>query len=281
MPTGRPPTCGMSLAPSALALRDGVELVAPEVGGAMLCTRRNETGEPVGLGDLGASSRSRRGSWRRRRRSRPWARARTGRRRPRPSPGRGRTARRRRRRCRAPARRRGPCGRASGRSRSPRRRPRWPRATMAAHLGDVVGGGVLVAGAALAHDVDAQRRVGDVAAMSMAYSRRAERVEVLGEGLPLPLDALVQRGAGDVLDALHQLDQPLVLPGRTGAKPTPQLPVTTVVTPWQAEGSSSVVPGGLAVVVGVDVDEAGRDDEARGVDGLGGVARRPSGRPRR
>ena len=28
------------------------------------------------------------------------------------------------------------------------------------------------------------------------------------------------------------------LPGRTGAKPTPQLPVTTVVTPCEADGSS-------------------------------------------
>ena len=28
-------------------------------------------------------------------------------------------------------------------------------------------------------------------------------------------------------------------PGRTGAKPTPQLPATTVVTPWPDDGSSS------------------------------------------
>ena len=28
-------------------------------------------------------------------------------------------------------------------------------------------------------------------------------------------------------------------PGRTGAKPTPQLPVTSVVTPWPVDGSST------------------------------------------
>ena len=28
------------------------------------------------------------------------------------------------------------------------------------------------------------------------------------------------------------------LPGRTGAKPTPQLPITTVVTPCQLDGAS-------------------------------------------
>ena len=66
-----------------------------------------------------------------------------------------------------------------------------------------------------------------------------ERVEVLGKALPLPLDALVQRGARDVLDALHELDQPSCWSGRTGAKPTPQLPITAVVTPCQQDGASS------------------------------------------
>jgi hypothetical protein len=44
---------------------------------------------------------------------------------------------------------------------------------------------------------------------------------------------------GDVLDALHQLDQPLVPLGRAGAKPTPQLPITTVVTPCHDDGVST------------------------------------------
>jgi hypothetical protein len=48
----------------------------------------------------------------------------------------------------------------------------------------------------------------------------------------------VERGAGDVLDAFHELDQERLLPGRTGAKPTPQFPITTVVTPCQLDGVS-------------------------------------------
>jgi hypothetical protein len=51
------------------------------------------------------------------------------------------------------------------------------------------------------------------------------------------------------------------------------LPITQVVTPCEAEGESRLVPGDLAVVVAVDVDEARRDDRARGVDG----ARRGAG----
>ena len=84
-------------------------------------------------------------------------------------------------------------------------------ADVARHLGDVLGGRVLVVGAALAHHVDPQRGVrqerGDVHRVLAAV----ERIEVLREGLPLPLDSLVQRGAGDVLDAFHQLDEPRLL----------------------------------------------------------------------
>ena len=58
--------------------------------------------------------------------------------------------------------------------------------------------------------------------MSMAYSRRLERVEVFGEGLPFPLDPLVQRGAGDVLDALHELDEPRLLARAYRARSRPR-----------------------------------------------------------
>jgi hypothetical protein len=54
-----------------------------------------------------------------------------------------------------------------------------------------------------------------------------------------PTDALGERGAGDVLDALHQRHEPLAIASRHGAKPTPQLPITTVVTPWIEAGMRS------------------------------------------
>ena len=56
---------------------------------------------------------------------------------------------------------------------------------------------------------------GSRAPMSMSRGRALERVEVFGEGLPVPVQALVQDGAGDVLDAFHQLDQLLAV-GRRG-----------------------------------------------------------------
>ena len=51
-----------------------------------------------------------------------------------------------------------------------------------------------------------------------------------------------------------------------GASEMPQLPATTVVTPWLTLGAMSRRREHQAVVVGVRVDEAGRDDRARGID---------------
>jgi len=57
-------------------------------------------------------------------------------------------------------------------------------------------------------------------------------------------------------------------PGRTGAKPTPQLPITIVVTPCQHDGESSESQVALPVVVGVDVDDPGQHEFAARVDRL-------------
>ena len=83
------------------------------------------------------------------------------------------------------------------------------------HLGDVVGGGVLVVHAALAHHLEAQRAVGELGGDVERVVARAEEVEVLREALPgAPRHPLGERAAGDVLDALHQLDQRGLLTGR-------------------------------------------------------------------
>ena len=89
----------------------------------------------------------------------------------------------------------------------------------AGHRGDVVVGGRLVAGAALAHRVAAHRAVRDLRAEIDGERPLLDGVEVLGEALPLPGDALGQRGAGDVLDAFHQLDQPLFAAGADRREP--------------------------------------------------------------
>ena len=64
--------------------------------------------------------------------------------------------------------------------------------------------------------------------------------------------------------------------GRTGAKPNPQLPSTTDVTPCQPEIVQYGIPADLGVVVRVQIDEAGRDDQPVGVDDPFRGTRRPT-----
>ena len=93
-----------------------------------------------------------------------------------------------------------------------------------------------------------------------------EHVQILGEGFPVELDALGQHGAGDVLDALHEVDQV----GR-GARPHRGEAHAAVAEDGcghavAGRGSEVGVPGGLAVVVRVHVHESGRDQQPAGVD---------------
>jgi len=91
-------------------------------------------------------------------------------------------------------------------------------------------------------------------------------VEIVGDGLPLPRQALVEHGAGQSSTPSMSSTNVSRSSARTGAKPTPQFPLTTVVTPWPDERLQPLVPRGLTVVVGMDVDEARCDEGTIGVD---------------
>ena len=149
----------------------------------------------------------------------------------------------------------------------------------AGHLGDLVGRGVLVLVRPLAHHVVPDRPVGDVARDVGGVAAAVEHVEVLGEGLPLaPRHAVGEGGAGDVLDALHHVDELLVV-GRAHRREADA--AVAEHDGGDAVGGrrlERVVPGDLAVVVGVEVEEAGRDERAVGVDLLaGGLVDRADG----
>ena len=65
--------------------------------------------------------------------------------------------------------------------------------------------------AALPHHVQAQRAVRHLHRDVDVERPAVERVHELGERLPVPRQALVQHRARDVLDAFHQLDEPVVI----------------------------------------------------------------------
>src|SRR4029079_7099298 len=93
-----------------------------------------------------------------------------------------------------------------------------------------------------------------------------EHVEVLGERLPTPADALVQRGPGDVLDALHERDQPFVPVRADGCEAHAAVPHDDRGDALPRRRREQVVPGDLPVVVGVDVAPARCDSQAVGVE---------------
>ena len=139
------------------------------------------------------------------------------------------------------------------------------------HRFDVGLGRGLVLRAPLAHHVAAHGAVGDLRADVDHLRHPVDRVEVLGEGLPAPLDPVREGGAGDVLDALHEADQPVVLVGMHRREPHAAVAHHDGRDPVPARRREHRVPGDLAVEVRVDVDETGGDDHAAGIDRLAGA----------
>ena len=134
------------------------------------------------------------------------------------------------------------------------------------HGEQVLGRGRLVGGAALAHHVAPQRAMGELVAVIDDMGRRADDIEELAEGLPSPRDAFGERRARDVLDPFHQLDEPVLMAVVHGGEAHPAVPSDHRRHPVPARRREPGVPRGLAVEVGVDVDEPWRDQQAIGVD---------------
>jgi hypothetical protein len=77
----------------------------------------------------------------------------------------------------------------------------------------------------------------------------------------------VEGRAGDVLHALHELDEDLVVVGPHGGEPDPAVAGHHGGDAVPRRRRHPLVPRRLAVVVRVHVDEAGGEDGTVGVDG--------------
>jgi hypothetical protein len=140
------------------------------------------------------------------------------------------------------------------------------------HLRHVVRCRRLVARAALPHHVRAHRPVGHLGADVEHVGARFQDVQVLGKALPAPLDALGERRSGDVLDALHQADQEVLLARAHRGEADAAVAHHQGRDAVPARRREQRVPGGLSVVVGVDVHPARGHHLAASVDALAGRA---------
>src|SRR5204862_5208207 len=98
----------------------------------------------------------------------------------------------------------------------------YPFGRDAAHLCDLFGCRGLAVSTALTHHEQPDGAVTHLGGEVDVVWTPFEGVEVLRDAPPVPRQTFVQRGAGDVFDTLHQLDQlPMVgRPHRREADPT-------------------------------------------------------------
>lgn len=95
---------------------------------------------------------------------------------------------------------------------------------------------------------------------------RCDGVEVLTERLPFPAQALVQGRTGNVLDPLHELDEAITVARAHRREADPAIAHHDGGDAVRRRRGQSLIPGGLTVVVRVDVDESGDHEGAVGVD---------------
>jgi hypothetical protein len=134
------------------------------------------------------------------------------------------------------------------------------------HAGNVVVAGRRLVEAALAHHVGAQGAVSDQAAHVGPERQAIEGVEVAAVALPAPRDAGHDRVGGDVLDRLHHRRQLGLLAGAHRGERHAAVAEDERGHAVPRRRAGGRVPEQLGVEVGVDVDEPGGHQPARGVE---------------
>ncbi len=124
----------------------------------------------------------------------------------------------------------------------------------------------LPVGTPLAHDVHPQRRMGQVGRHVDVQPAGGQGVEVLREGLPGPGQPVGHHDAGDVLDPGHHVHQHVVILAAARREPDPAVAHHRGGHAVCRRRDQPVRPDGLAVIVGVQIHEAGRDQQPGGID---------------
>jgi len=137
-----------------------------------------------------------------------------------------------------------------------------------AHLGDFGVRRLLALRTALAHDVDAHGAMRHLHGDVDVVRALLDGVHVVAEAFPFPGEPLMQRGAGNILHAFHEADQPVVIGLPHGREADAAIAHDDGGGAVEGRRRHVAVPGHLAVIMGMDVDPAGRDEETRRFDFL-------------
>ncbi len=134
------------------------------------------------------------------------------------------------------------------------------------HEFEIVFVRLLAEGRALAHGVDADRVVHGHGGEVDGVRHGVEAIEILAETLPAPAYPLVKRGSGDVLDALHQADEAVMVLSAHRREADAAIAHEHGRDAEIHRRAQLLVPRNLPVIMRVQVDEAGRHDRPFGVD---------------
>src|SRR5690606_21896170 len=134
------------------------------------------------------------------------------------------------------------------------------------HLPPVLGRRGFAVRPAFSHDVDPQRRMADLSGDIQVVVPLCQRIHVVGEGLPVPGEPFGQDHFGNVLDPFHQADQSIVVGGAAGSEPDAAIAHDDAGYAQARRWVEPVGPGSLAVVMRMDVNEAGCGEQTPRID---------------
>ena len=98
-----------------------------------------------------------------------------------------------------------------------------------------------------------------------------ERIEVFGKRLPIPGESFGERGTWNVFDCFHEFNQLLAFRRTCGRKTDPTVAGNDCGDAMHRRRLEQLIPGCLAVVMRMVVDEPGCDDESTRIDYLRAV----------
>ena len=120
-------------------------------------------------------------------------------------------------------------------------------------------GRLLIGRAAITHDIRAHCTMRNLCGHIDGTVELLQCVQVFGKRFPVPGHALCQRTARDILDTLHQPNEPVLPIGRGRRKAHTTVTHYDRGDPVPRRGRHLLIPGCLAVIVGMDIDKTRND----------------------